>query len=73
MKKLRLDVEALEVESFDATAEWEPRGTVEAHGIPYTDEAIGTCGCGGSRWCTAAETCAHTCYIQETCEPGVCY
>lgn len=68
-KKLRL--ETLKVESFEAAPAPEPRGTVHAHGIPYTDPQIGSCEC-GSRFCTVPETCAYSCYIQETCEPGVC-
>jgi len=74
MKKLKLELEKLEVESFDAVETMGAGGTVEAQGYPYSDpEYIGTCGCGGSRLCTAGETCPYTCYIQETCEPGVCY
>jgi hypothetical protein len=69
MEKLKLELDDLEVESFDAAAEPELRGTVEANGIPYSEQ--GTCSC--PRWCTLAETCPHSCYILETCEPDVCW
>ena len=72
MKKLKLDVDKLDVESFEAADEPAQRGTVEAQGIPYTDEQIGTCVCGTAA-CTVPWTCAQTCYIQETCEPGICF
>jgi hypothetical protein len=74
MKKLRLAVEELQVESYAPADTPEPRGTVEANDYPYTDEEqIGTCGCGGTRLCTAAMTCAWTCWMIDTCEPGVCW
>lgn len=64
MRKIRLDVDALRVESFDTGAGWPARGTV--HGRHHTWEA----GCGEPPpedsifVCpapTAALTCANTC------------
>jgi hypothetical protein len=72
MRKLKLRLEALKVESFEAVADAAPRGTVHARGYPYTDPEIGSCGCATPAR-TAPETCANSCYIQETCEPGVCW
>ena len=40
-RKLRLDPEALRVESFVATEEGEGRGTVRGHG--YTEPGYGSC------------------------------
>jgi hypothetical protein len=72
MRKLKPRLEALKVESFESAADAAPRGTVFANGYPYTDEAIGSRGC-ASPARTLPETCAYSCYIQETCEPGVCW
>lgn len=72
MRKLKLRLEALQVESFEAAAGAAPRGTVHAHGYPYSDPEIGSCGC-VTPVRTAPETCMNTCWIQETCEPGVCW
>jgi hypothetical protein len=73
MEKLKLDVEELVVESYAPADTPEPRGTVEANDYPYTDEQIGSCTCGGTRLCTAANTCEFTCWMVDTCEPGVCW
>ena len=60
MEKLKLNVEALEVESFDADGCETPPGTVHAR-----EMATGLC--------TRYWTCPHTCEGRETCEAGVCY
>lgn len=67
MKKLKL--EELEVESYETGEEAGTRGTVHAHGEPYTQQ--GSCSC--PHVCTRLETCPYSCYIIETCEPGICY
>ncbi|HEV3049579.1 MAG TPA: hypothetical protein VGX50_04685 [Longimicrobium sp.] len=69
MHKLKLDMEELQVESFEADDGADARGTVHANGVLYSEQ--GTCSC--PRYCTLAETCPHSCYILETCEPGVCW
>jgi hypothetical protein len=54
MRKLGLDVEALEVESFDTRAAETARGTVVAHAPSYPDPVY---------------TCAYHCtWIGVTCE-----
>ena len=40
MKKLRLEIDELRVESFDAGAETEARGTVEGHFLPCTHPQV---------------------------------
>jgi hypothetical protein len=72
MKKLKLDLDALVVETYVPADTPEPRGTVEANDYPYTEEDGSFC-CGGTRTCTFAETCAWTCWMIDTCEPGVCW
>jgi hypothetical protein len=72
MRKLTLRLESLKVESFEAEADAAPRGTVYANGYPYSDPAIGSCGCATPAR-TLPETCAYSCWMQETCEPGICW
>jgi hypothetical protein len=60
MKRVKLKIEALEVESFQADAgERMPRGTVVANvfnrDIPHDDSNALACGTGGYNYC-AAET-----------------
>jgi hypothetical protein len=61
MRKIKLELEKLEVVSFDTAETPEGRGTVDGHGHPPpTDRAAASCGytCDGYYW-----TCAHqTCY-----------
>jgi len=72
MKKLKLRIETLKVESFDAVEEPAMRGTVHANGYPWTSEDLGSCQC-PSPGRTAPETCAYTCWLVDTCEPDVCF
>ena len=69
MKKLRLDVEALAVESFEPERIGQGSGTVNGHG-PYTQP--GACPATANWYCSvgdgctwAAYTCAETC--REDC------
>ena len=62
MKKLKLNVEELSVESFQAAADAEDRGTVEAHGPAPTEFGAYTC-MGNENF-----TCRYHCTYQgETC------
>lgn len=55
MKKLRLDVGGLRVESFEAAADADERGTVEGQNLPCTHPQV----CAASRnwYCTGVCTC----------------
>jgi hypothetical protein len=61
MRKIKLELEKLEVVSFDTAEAPDARGTVDGHGhVPPTDAAAPSCGytCDGYY-----HTCAHqTCY-----------
>ena len=68
MKKLVLNVEALEIETFDVASAEAEQGTVEAFGTFDTcDPRVGTC-----FGYTCYETCNQTC---NTCDPrvGTCF
>ncbi|HEY0020626.1 MAG TPA: hypothetical protein VGC13_30280 [Longimicrobium sp.] len=79
MRKLRLDVEAVQVESFTTQAAAAGRGTVEAQQgretfgcpAPTQDTCVGTCGCGGGTLdvtCASCDiTCGATCW-DPTCD-----
>jgi hypothetical protein len=56
MKKIRLDLERLDVESFEISAEPADRGTVQGH---YSQ--VGTCDGRFVATCQAGGTCRYTC------------
>jgi hypothetical protein len=67
-RKLRLDLDALAVETFDTLQPHADRGTVEGHNVPeFTASCDPTCpascagSCVGSCVNTCANTCANTC------------
>src|ERR1700755_1734565 len=77
MRKVRLDIDALEVESF-ATDGWIGKGTVRGHGSEdgtfvslYPNAVEGCAGdggtrvpCGGGATCSCQpQTCAASCYV----------
>jgi hypothetical protein len=73
MKKLTLNVDALEVQSF-ATVEMEAeRGTVQGQQqcTCYTCTCPGCATCYGTCPNTCAVTCPNTCW--ETCDDASCY
>jgi hypothetical protein len=85
MKKIRLELDTLAVESFDTTAgKSEERGTVHAHRPPYTEglecESIDVCTNWDCTYATECGTCGATncgtCYGEASCCPtfcGTCY
>ncbi len=66
MKKLRVDIEQLQVESFETAGAPQKRGTVQAHG-PDTD--TGTCPPTGDAYCSYGHACT---YPQYTCGGWEC-
>jgi hypothetical protein len=69
MKKIRLDIAALEVASFESVPQSGTRGTVEGHASRLTCYPNATCGtCGDS--CQQG-SCAYTCDVGLTGEPCV--
>lgn len=80
MKRLTLDMEALEVESFDTADGGDARrGTVRAHGLTEPDwETCGTCDprltvCGGVSYCVSCAPETSTCpYTEETVD-DICW
>ena len=81
MRKLKLSLDALQVESFHATKNESMRGTVPAHGwTEYADEScFGTCeamctrmgSCAGE--CGTGASCGGTCYASCGCPPATGY
>ncbi|HEU4882462.1 MAG TPA: hypothetical protein VFT45_09465 [Longimicrobium sp.] len=75
MKKLRLQVESLRVESFTPRQEPSVRGTVQAHHTDGETCHISACGtyCATNCWpyCASAETCAQTCACES--KPSACF
>ena len=87
MRKMKLDVGELDVESFDTAAEKDGRGTVVAHAtvrrdecgpslaLPCpTDDCTETC---TTRWTKCdCNTLEWTCYVNstcyDTCNTGIC-
>lgn len=75
MKKLKLEIDSLEIESFSTAAGQEPAGTVEAHATRNQN----TCGatCDASCFGSCDHTCDYTCKCvftepRQTClEPCV--
>lgn len=71
MKKLTLDIDALEVESFAVKVDEEQRGTVEMHYPTATcDQSCGgTCAsCVATCYNTCPNTCWQTCATCNTCQ-----
>lgn len=71
MRKLKLSLDALQVESFSATAEGAERGTVPAHAwTEYADEScFGTCDGG----CTRDGSCVNPCGTGYASCYGTCH
>jgi hypothetical protein len=79
MRKMKLALDDLAVESFAPGAKTEPRGTVQANqeSGPYTDECQScgvVTGCGGGGYCNTNYGCnpsggcqTATCYGYQTC------
>ena len=55
MKKLRLDLGNLQVESFSARVDAADRGTVEGQNLPCTHPQV--CPASENWWCTGVCTC----------------
>ena len=70
-KKLRLEIEELKVESFDAEPEQKRRGTVVGHGSRSRE--MGT-GCDTQDGCCGANTVGDACGTSGDCDDiSVCY
>lgn len=71
MKKLSLNVDELQVESFSIRTEADARGTIDAHNVPYPtatcpESCANTCAtCMNTCQNTCANSCVNTCW--ETC------
>ena len=61
MRKLKLEIEALEVETFEPAAEREERGTVRGHLTAYYE------------LCYPGDTWQNTCTCEPTCNADTCY
>jgi hypothetical protein len=67
MRKLRLDLDHLEVESFEATPrDGEERGTVQGHAEPYTPTCPSSSPTWGDNYTCDEATCHYSCY-EQTC------
>ena len=67
MKKIRMDVAALKVDSFESVPQADERGTVNAHvKTQYPNVTCGTCG----QTCQQG-SCGYTCDVGLTGEPCV--
>ena len=84
MKSIKLDVDALVVESFGTADDGiQARGTVRAHGITEPDwETCGTCDerltvCGAATSCDFCYPETHACPFTDpqewTCDPRFCF
>lgn len=87
MRKLKLSLDKLQVDSFHATNPEGLRGTVPAHGwTEYADEScFGTCesnctrdgscagSCGASCYGTCYASCGGTCWNSCNCPPNTDY
>jgi hypothetical protein len=71
MRKMRLQVDALRVESFDTAAASPERGTVHGHASLYWEDCYESETCPGAGWpCDPTDqSCGGTCY-EFTCHPG---
>lgn len=70
MKKLKLDIEAIEVESFDTEAATRGKGTVMAKAITepfYCDDSVAS-GCYTDDGCCGAETYGGACNTSGHCD-----
>jgi hypothetical protein len=65
MRKLKLELDELAVQSFETAGEAEERGTVQARGGVTV---LGDTDCGA--WCSRVDTCGFTCYTcwDPSCE-----
>lgn len=70
MRKLKLDLDALEIESFETDETAEARGTVEGRNPPpvQTEATCGQYTCGNEYTCAQWYTCANTC--ADSCNCG---
>ncbi|HET7234480.1 MAG TPA: hypothetical protein VFJ16_30990 [Longimicrobium sp.] len=71
MRKLKLELDSLVVESFASTAARPERGTVRGHVSLYWEDCNPSDTCAGAGWpCDPTDqSCAGTCY-ENTCHPG---
>jgi len=74
MRKLKLELEELSVESFETAGEAEERGTVRGNSFPTRFAQCITNACSGADGVTCDETCGYTCYATcgETCGANSC-
>ncbi|HEU0299240.1 MAG TPA: hypothetical protein VFR37_07300 [Longimicrobium sp.] len=68
MKKLTLNLNALEVQSFATAPDAQGRGTVHAEECTCPTNICATCTCPGCQTCN--ETCPNTCW--NTCDDPSC-
>jgi hypothetical protein len=85
MKKIRLELDTLAIESFETTGPVEARGTVQGHIPPYSYQIYcsdgNTCvignscfeSCGATCDATACGTCATNCGTCQATQCGTCY
>jgi hypothetical protein len=73
MRKLRLELDALIVETFAPAGGAGARGTVHGHVSLYWEDCLPSETCEGAGWpCGPSEqSCNGTCY-ENTCQPGGC-
>lgn len=71
MRKLRLDLDALVVESFEPAQRQGARGTVRGHASLYWEDCYESETCAGAGYpCNPSDqSCAGSCF-QATCAPG---
>lgn len=71
MRKMRLQLDALVVESFPTAGMSQARGTVRGHASLYWEDCYESETCDGAGWpCEATDqSCGGTCY-EYTCHPG---
>lgn len=70
MRKIRLEIDALQVDSFTAADQAVPRGTVQGLASLYWEDCVGSETCDGGYPCGETEqSCGGTCY-ERTCHPG---
>ena len=73
MRKLRLELDALTVETFAPADGAGARGTVHGHVSLYWEDCLPSETCGDAGWpCGPSEqSCNGTCY-EHSCQPGGC-
>lgn len=71
MRKLRLELDELVVESFAPAGSAAERGTVRGHVSLYWEDCLPSDTCQGAGWpCEyTQQSCNGTCYV-HTCQPG---